>query len=106
MRDSEMQSELNPPIIDGQAKGGGVGAAAGINAMGPGLLHGQDLSLTQDSLTDEDFNFSEKVTVNKNNYTLTFSGQGVISSFIASMVSSTGAILEPQGKHENNFRIS
>ena len=105
MRDSEMQSELNPPIIDGQAKVGG-GAAAGINAMGPGLLHGQDLSLTQDSLTDEDFNFSEKVTVNKNNYTLTFSGQGVISSFIASMVSSTGAILEPQGKHENSFRIS
>ena len=59
---------------------------------------GQD-SLIQDSLTDEDFNFGEKVTVNKNNYTLTYSGQGVIGSFIASMVSSTGAVMEPQGKY-------
>ena len=55
-------------------------------------------SLIQDSLTDEDFNFGEKVTVNKNNYTLTYSGQGVIGSFIASMVSSAGITLEPQGK--------
>ena len=56
-------------------------------------------SLIQDSLTDEDFNFGEKVTVNKNNYTLTYSGQGVIGSFIASMVSSAGITLEPQGKN-------
>ena len=45
----------------------------------------------------ENVEIGEKVTVNKNNYTLTFSGQGVISSFIASMVSSTGANLEPAG---------
>ena len=95
-----MQSELNPSSSD--PKGGASAVSASVNAMQPP----QDLSLIQDSLTDEDFNFSEKVTVNKNNYTLTFSGQGVISSFIASMVSSTGAILEPQGKHENSFRIS
>ena len=95
MRDSEMQSELNPSSSDQAHKGGATAAsAASVNAMQPP----QDLSLIQDSLTDEDFNFSEKVTVNKNNYTLTFSGQGVIGSFIASMVSSTGAILEPQGK--------
>ena len=95
MRDSEMQSELNnPSVSDGHPKGA-AGVAHGVHAIPPGP---QDLSLIQDSLTDEDFNFSEKVTVNKNNYTLTFSGQGVIGSFIASMVSSTGAILEPQGK--------
>ena len=58
----------------------------------------QDSSLIQDSLTDVDFNFGEKVTVNKNNYTLTYSGQGVIGSFMASMVSSAGVMLEPQGK--------
>ena len=95
MRDSEMQSELNnPSVSDGHPKGA-AGVAHGVHAIPPGP---QDLSLIQDSLTDEDFHFSEKVTVNKNNYTLTFSGQGVIGSFIASMVSSTGAILEPQGK--------
>lgn len=55
-------------------------------------------SLIQDSLTDVDFNFGEKVTVNKNNYTLTYSGQGLMGSFIASMVSSSGALLDtPQG---------
>ena len=61
----------------------------------------QDSSLIQDSLTDVDFNFGEKVTVNKNNYTLTYSGQGVIGSFMASMVSSAGVMLEPQG----NYRL-
>lgn len=102
MRDSEMQSELNPVstakdhhrgvLVDGERCGQGAAALANV-----GHAHvGQD-SLIQDSLTDEDFNFGEKVTVNKNNYTLTFSGQGVISSFIASMVSSTGANLEPAG---------
>ena len=93
MRDSEMQSELNNPVKDHRVVDGGGGAAAIANL--PRNV-GQD-SLIQDSLTDEDFNFGEKVTVNKNNYTLTFSGQGVISSFIASMVSSTGANLEPPG---------
>ena len=73
--DSEMRSEA--PIK------GAVG----------GLMVPQD-SLIQDSLTDEDFNFGEKVIVNKNNYTLTYSGQGVISSFIASMVNSTGILPE------------
>ena len=99
MRDSEMQSELNPVltakdhrVADGER---GQGAAAALANVGHAHV-GQD-SLIQDSLTDEDFNFGEKVTVNKNNYTLTFSGQGVISSFIASMVSSTGANLEPAG---------
>ena len=92
MRDSEMQSELNNPVKDHRVVVDG-GAAAIANL--PRNV-GQD-SLIQDSLTDEDFNFGEKVTVNKNNYTLTFSGQGVISSFIASMVSSTGANLEPPG---------
>ena len=91
MRDSEMQSELNPVTTSIKA-----GAAGPANL--PAHVSGQDCSLIQDSLTDEDFNFGEKVTVNKNNYTLTFSGQGVISSFIASMVSSTGANLEPQGR--------
>lgn len=81
MRDSEMQSELNSVP---------KGATAAVQ-----IPPSQD-SLIQDSLTDEDFNFSEKVIVNKNNYTLTYSGQGVIGSFIASMVSSTN--LEPQGK--------
>ena len=93
MRDSEMQSELNPVTASLKGAGGAGGAAP---AHLPAHVTGQD-SLIQDSLTDEDFNFGEKVTVNKNNYTLTFSGQGVISSFIASMVSSTGANLEPQG---------
>ena len=92
MRDSEMQSELNP--VKDQRVGGAAAAIANL----PHAHVGQD-SLIQDSLTDEDFNFGEKVTVNKNNYTLTFSGQGVISSFIASMVSSTGANLEPQGMY-------
>ena len=91
MRDSEMQSELNNPVKDHRVVDGGAAAIANL----PRNV-GQD-SLIQDSLTDEDFNFGEKVTVNKNNYTLTFSGQGVISSFIASMVSSTGANLEPPG---------
>ena len=90
MRDSEMQSELNPSDI--QPKG-----ASAVHCVGQLGGPPQD-SLIQDSLTDEDFNFSEKVTVNKNNYTLTYSGQGVIGSFIASMVSSTGALLEPPGK--------
>lgn len=91
MRDSEMQSELNNPVKDHRVVDAGAAAIANL----PRNV-GQD-SLIQDSLTDEDFNFGEKVTVNKNNYTLTFSGQGVISSFIASMVSSTGANLEPPG---------
>ena len=87
-----MQSELNPS--DPIPKGASAPHAPGVHHH-LGVPH-QD-SLIQDSLTDEDFNFGEKVTVNKNNYTLTYSGQGVIGSFIASMVSSTGAILEPQG---------
>lgn len=95
MRDSEMQSELNKSETNVLKAACMVdpGAASGL------IRPTQDSSLIQDSLTDEDFNFGEKVTVNKNNYTLTYSGQGVIGSFIASMVSSTGAILEPQGKN-------
>ena len=83
MRDSEMQNVLKNSL-GGQDQGAAM------------RLPTQD-SLIQDSLTDEDFNFGEKVTVNKNNYTLTYSGQGVIGSFIASMVSSAGIMLEPQG---------
>lgn len=97
MRDSEMQSELNKSETNGGVSHGGILKVHGASGLEPHRGPTQD-SLIQDSLTDEDFNFGEKVTVNKNNYTLTYSGQGVIGSFIASMVSSTGAILEPQGK--------
>merc|ERR1712013_600878 len=41
---------------------------------------GTSESLIQDSLTTEDFNYSEGLAVNKNNYTLTFSGHTSISS--------------------------
>jgi len=41
---------------------------------------GTSESLIQDSLTTEDFNYSEGLAVNKNNYTLTFSGHASISS--------------------------
>lgn len=95
MRDSEMQSELNKSETNGGVSHGGILKVHGASGLEPHRGPTQD-SLIQDSLTDEDFNFGEKVTVNKNNYTLTYSGQGVIGSFIASMVSSTGAILEPQ----------
>ena len=99
MRDSEMQSELNPVlaakdhrVADGER---GQGATALANV---GHAHvGQD-SLIQDSLTDEDFNFGEKVTVNKNNYTLTFSGRpdgSLIASLVAS-TSSAGATVQPK----------
>ena len=55
-------------------------------------------SLCQDSLlVDGDFNYSEQVKVNKNNYTLTYSGHGAMGSFIASMVTS-GAIGQTIGK--------
>ena len=60
-----MQSELNnPSVSDGHPKGaaGVAHGVHGVHAIPPGP---QDLSLIQDSLTDEDFNFSEKVTVNK-----------------------------------------
>ena len=39
-----------------------------------------NLRCLQDSLTTEDFNYSEGLAVNKNNYTLTFSGHASISS--------------------------
>ena len=54
MRDSEMQNVLKNSL-GGQDQGAAM------------RLPTQD-SLIQDSLTDEDFNFGEKVTVNKNNY--------------------------------------
>ena len=95
-----MQSELHPSDHDHDTKPGPAGSAIVLAASS---RLPQD-SLIQDSLTDEDFNFGEKVTVNKNNYTLTYSGQGVIGSFIASMVSSAGAALEPQGVHFRNFQ--
>ena len=63
------------------------------DSMDPNLVAGaggtlQD-SLCQDSLLiDGDFNFSEQVKVNKNNYTLTYSGHGAMGSLIASMINS------------------
>ena len=72
------------------------------DSMDPNLIGGaggvlQD-SLCQDSLlVDPDFNYSEQVKVNKNNYTLTYSGHGAMGSLIASMINS-GAIGHNNGK--------
>ena len=78
---SSMRDSVDPNLI------GGAGGAL------------QD-SLCQDSLlVDPDFNYSEQVKVNKNNYTLTYSGHGAMGSFIASMVTS-GAIGQNIGKGE------
>ena len=107
MRDSEMQNELMQKLGQSEAAGGQAGhhgghagqqiAGAHGNHRGGAAAGPQD-SLIQDSLADEDFNFGEKVVVNKNNYTLTYSGQGVYSSLIASMASSGALVDHTPGK--------
>ena len=96
--DSEMQNVLKNSGLGGHHHHHHQEQSAHAAVAAAMRLPTQDSSLIQDSLTDVDFNFGEKVTVNKNNYTLTYSGQGVIGSFMASMVSSAGVMLEPQGK--------
>ena len=68
---SSMRDSAGPQILGGQLQ-----------------LGGNNTSLIQDSLVD--LNFSEQVKVNKNNYTLTFSGHegGAVGSLIASMAAS------------------
>ena len=77
----------------GLGGGGGGGAGGGVVGAAGGAPDG---SLIQDSLID--LNFSEQVKVNKNNYTLTFSGRpdgSLIASLVAS-TSSAGATVQPK----------
>lgn len=99
MRDSEMQSELLQKL----GPRGSEHMQAG--AHGGGVVDMPQDSLIQDSLAEEDFNFSEQVKVNKNNYTLTYSGQGgAIGSFIASMVTS-GALADTPDENNGAMAI-
>ena len=86
---SSMRDSAEQPM--GLTGGGGVVGRLGGDGLDAIGEDGVQDSLCQDSLVDADFNYSEQVKVNKNNYTLTYSGHGAMGSFIASMVSS-GAI--------------
>ena len=89
------QFHIGPPGGGGGEGGGASGAVAAGGAAGAVAL-APDGSLIQDSLID--LNFSEQVKVNKNNYTLTFSGRPD-GSLIASLVASTSSAAAAALKH-------
>ena len=90
------QFHIGPPGGGGGGAGGGTGGAVAAGGAAGAVALAPDGSLIQDSLID--LNFSEQVKVNKNNYTLTFSGRPD-GSLIASLVASTSSAAAAALKH-------